>query len=166
MHNRSFSALILSSLVTLASTTLSAQSNVAPAQDSATEIQYAHAAETDPLTDTAKLERKEAMAFAQNDHKTHILLCQQLFQQVTSNHAANASEISLQYLVSAAAFVYEHPEAAADSNAQNVAGIEAALGVYEKFLAADSKSHSKFLDSLVKQRNDGKLKDYISKVCK
>jgi hypothetical protein len=160
MHEHS-RLVFLSVLTMLTSITLCAQSNVAPAKDSATAVQYANAAETDPLTETARLERKEAMAFAENDHQTHILLCQQIFQQMNSNRGANAHEISLQYLISAAGFLYVHPEAVADSTAQNVAGVEAALNVYEKFLASDPKSRSKFLDSLAKQRDSGKLKDYI-----
>ena len=72
----------------------------------------------------------------------------------------------MQYVIAAAAFLYQHPEAVADSNAQNFAGIDSALNVYDKFLAADPKSRSKFLDSLDKQRTDGKLKDYLAHLCK
>jgi len=166
MQGRSFSRFFLLALAMPVSTSLFAQSTVAPATDSTIVVRYAHAAEADPLTETAKQERKEAMTFAENDHNAHVLLCSQLFHQMTSSHAANAGEINLQYVVSSAAFLYEHPEAASDSLSQNIAGIDAALNVYEKFLAADSKSRSKSLDSLLKQRNDGKLKDVISQTCK
>ena len=99
-------------------------------------------------------------------NERHVSLCLQIFQQMTGNHSANASEITTQYLISAAAFLYQHPEVASDSTAQNVAGMDAALNVYEKFLADDSKTRFKFLDNLDKQRNDGKLKDAIQRICK
>jgi hypothetical protein len=145
---------------------LPAQSPVTPATSSATVVEYAHAAEVDPLAPSANTERKEAMSFAENDHTSHVLLCAQIFQQLNGNHSANAHEIALQYVISAAAFLYQHPDAAADSTAQNTAGVEAALNVYEKFLAADPKSRAKFLDKLGDARKSGKLKDFIVTACK
>ena len=106
------------------------------------------------------------MKFVENDHTTHVLLCSQVFQQLQGNHAANSHEITLQYLVSTAAYLYEHPDAANDSLAQNLAGINAALDVYGPFFSSDGKSHYKFLDTLAKQRADGKLKESLANLCK
>ena len=143
-----------------------AQTAVPPVTTTAAVIEYAHSAENDPLAPAAALQRKEAMSFAENDHTTHVLLCAQVLSEIQKNRAANAHEVSLQYVVSAAAFLYGHPEAATDSLAQNIAGIEAALNVYEAFVRADGKSRSKFLDTLQKQRTDGKLKEYLAHLCK
>jgi hypothetical protein len=164
--NRRTSCLLLAAFLLQFTSFVSAQTHVPPAASSADEIAYAQAAASDPLTETAKMQRKAAMKYAEDDHTSHVSLCLQIFQQMTGNHSANASEITTQYLISAAAFLYQHPEVASDSTAQNVAGMDAALNVYEKFLAADSKTRFKFLDNLDKQRNDGKLKDAIQRICK
>ena len=167
MHNRRMTR-IASLLFTILCATLPlvAQTAVPPVTTTAAVIEYAHAAEMDPLAPTSAPQRKAAMNFAENDHTTHVLLCAQVFQEMQKNHAANAHEVSLQYVVSAAAFLYGHPEAATDSQAQNLAGLDAALNVYKAFLGTDGKSRSKFLDTLEKQRADGKLKDYLAHLCK
>jgi hypothetical protein len=143
-----------------------AQAAVAPATDSQTAVQYAHAAETDPLTQTASQQRKEAINFVENDHQTDVLLCAPIFSQMKDNHSSNSGEIIRQYIASSAVFVYEHPQSATDKAAQNLAGIEAALNVYQKFLAADPKTKSKFLDSLEKDRSNGNLEKRIKDLCK
>jgi hypothetical protein len=153
-------------LSTSASLRLFGQADVAPATDSAAAVRYAHAAEADPLTQTARLQRKEAMTFMENDHQTHVLLCQQIFNEMNNNHASNAHEITMQYLISAGGYLYAHPEAVSDSKAQNLAGLNAALNVYDKFLAVDPKTHAKFLDSLEKERVKGDLDKRLAEICK
>jgi hypothetical protein len=145
--------------------------NSAPAQDvpAATTQQqavaYAHAAEADPLGPQADQQRKAAMAFDENDHTSHVLLCTSIFTQMNSAKGSRAHDISLQMIISAAAFLYEHPEAANDSGKQNVAGLNAALNVYEKFLAADPKAKSSFYDNLLKKRSEGKLEKEVADTC-
>jgi hypothetical protein len=145
---------------------LQAQTDVPTATSRADEVRYAKAAEADALTPLAAQQRAAAMKFAEDDHETHVLLCMQVFQQLNSNHSANAHEISLQFMTSAAAFLYEHPEAATDSVAQNVAGLDAAANVYKSFLAANPKTHFKFLDNVLKQQASGSLKDFVTHTCK
>lgn len=106
------------------------------------------------------------MKFVENDHQTHVLLCQQIFQQMTGNHSAHASEITMQYMISAAAFLYQHPEANGNSAMQNVAGLDAAANIYKAFFSTDPKTHSKFLDAVVKQQAAGSLNDFVTKTCK
>lgn len=122
---------------------------MAPATSSADVVRYAASATADPLTPTAQQERKEAMSFAEKDHSSHVLLCAPLFEEMTANHQANAQEITLEYVISAAAFLYQHPEAASDSVQQNAAGVDAALKVYTEYLTKDSHTRSKTLDGLV-----------------
>ena len=145
--------------------------NPATAQDvpSATTQQqavaYAHAAEADPLGPQADQQRKAAMTFDENDHTSHVLLCSPMFNQMNSAKGSRAHDISLQMIISAAAFLYEHPEAASDSRAQNLAGLNAALNVYEKFLAADPAAKSSLYDNLLKKRGDGKLEKELAGMC-
>ena len=83
-----------------------------------------------------------------------------------ANRSANAHEITLQYVISAGAFLYQHSEASADSTSQNVAGLNAAATVYEHFLYSDPKTRSKYLDKIVVQQNAGTLKDFVTRTCK
>ncbi len=144
---------------------IAAQTVIAPVTNFTTEIRYAHAAEADPLTPVAHLQREEAMRFSGADHSSHVILCHRLFKDVKDNPSANAVEMTHQYLASASAFLYEHPPSASDHTAQNLAGIDAALNVYEKFLDADPSTRSPFLDSLQQERMKGTLHKRVSSLC-
>lgn len=129
-------------------------------------VRYAQEAAADPVTPASSEKRAAAMQLVEDDHEIHVLLCQNIFNQIRANSSRNAHEITLQYLISAAAFLYGHPEASSDMNAQNVAGLEAAAKVYQSFLQTEPKTHAKFLDTVVKQRADGTLKEFVTKTCK
>ena len=129
-------------------------------------IRYAHEAASDPLTPASAEARAAAMQIVQDDHQTHVLLCQNVFNQMRSNNSKNAHEVTFQYLISAAAYLYQHPESSGDMSAQNVAGLDAAAKVYQKFVEAEPKSHFKFMDNVLKQQSGGTLKDFVANTCK
>ncbi len=160
-------SLLLLCFIVLASTFpyTFAQGSVAPAADAATVVRYAHAAEDNPLDPLAPSERREAKKFAENDHTSHVILCFRLFQAFLNNHASNAEEIRTQYLISASAFLYEHPEAASSHIHVNAAGAAAALHIYETFLEFDPKTRSTILDSLEKQRSGGAFFEHPGRYC-
>ena len=161
--HRPFCLAVSVSLLLLATST-SAQ-DVPPATTQQQAVAYTHSAEADPLGPQADRQRKAAMAYDENDHTSHVLLCASVFNQMNAVKSSHAREIALQMIVSAAAFLYEHPEAATDSGKQNVAGLTAALNVYEKFLAADPKTKSSFYDNLIKKRDAGKLEKEVANIC-
>ena len=155
----------ISALILFASFTI-AHAAVAPASDPKTVIEYAKAAESDPLGSDARSQLTEAMRFIDNDHTNHVLLCNQLYQELSHYKTPDAGIIKVQYMASTGAFLYEHPEAASDSIAQNVAGLRAALHVYEKLLAVDPGVRSRFLDKMEKEENSGTLSEALAKLCK
>ncbi len=128
-------------------------------------VAYAHAAEANPLSPEADHQRRAAIAYAENDHTSQVIPCIPILNQMNSDSRSHGHDISLQMLVSSAAFLYEHPEAAGDSRAQTVAGLSAALNVYEKFLAADPTTKFKFYDNLLKSRSRGKLQKAVAGIC-
>lgn len=130
------------------------------------EVQYAHETEQQPLGATSNAKRAAAFLYVQNDHVNHILVCAPLFQQLLANHAHYANAINSQMLVSAGAYLYNHPEAAADSERQMLAGLRAVLVVYEKFLAADPAARYAPLDKMLEQRNAGTLDDALPASCR
>ena len=129
-------------------------------------VRYAQEAAADPLTSASAEKRAAAMQFVEDDHQTHVLLCQNVFNQMKGNNSKNAHEVMIQYLISAAAYLYQHPESSGDMNAQNVAGLEDAAKVYRKFLEAEPKSHFKFMDNVSRQQTAGTLKEFVMKTCK
>lgn len=130
------------------------------------EIQYAHETEQQPLGATSNAKRAAAFLYVQNDHTNHILVCGPLFQQLLANHAHYANAINSQMLISAGAYLYNHPESVADSERQMLAGLSAVLVVYEKFLAADPASRYAPLDHMIELRNAGKLEDALPATCR
>ena len=128
--------------------------------------QYAESAVADPVPASAAAKRDAAMAFMEEDHTVHVPLCSQLLHQMTANTAANAKQITRQYIISSGAYVYTHPEASQGSSAANVAGLNAAATVYANFLQADPHTRSGFLDKVVAQQSADTLKQFVATTCK
>ena len=130
------------------------------------EAQYAAETEQNPVGVTAAGKRAAALLYVENDHAHHVVICGPLFKQLVANRARYANEINSQLLISAAAYLYEHPESASDSSRQTLAGLRAALVVYEKFLAIDAGTRAPVLDELLAQRTAGKLEAAVPDTCK
>lgn len=161
----SFTASLLLAPV-LAPTALHAQVQIEAVNSKQREAQYALETEQSPLGATASGKRAAALLYVENDHEHHVLLCAPLFQQLLANRHRYANEINSQLLISAAAYLYEHPESANDSPRQTLAGLRAALVAYEKFLAVDPGTSTPILDHLLEQRSAGKLEEALPETCK
>jgi len=77
-------------------------------------------------------------------------------------------QLSYQATFGSAAYIIEHPDKAADTAAQFVAGVESALKAYSAILKSDPQARSKALDSLLEKQKQGKLAEFVhdaSKSC-
>jgi hypothetical protein len=127
-------------------------------------ISYAREAERDPLApDAAKL-RKEAIRFAKSN-PNGIDVCEELLTKLGDSHKPNSIDIGYQAIISSAAYFFERRGNLIDRSNEKLAGVQAALNVYERFLAADPKSQVTYMDSLLKLRSKGDLEPYVRSHC-
>ena len=129
------------------------------------ESQYALDAEQNPLGATSAGKRAAAFLYVEDDHTSHVLVCRPLLRQFLTNHGRYANELNTQLLISAAAYLYEHPQSVADSPRQMLAGLRATLVIYEKFLAADPGTRNPAIDHMLELRKAGKLEEALPPVC-
>ena len=153
-------------LLSLAPPTLPAQVQIQAVTSKEREAQYARETEGSPIGATAAGKRAAALLFVENDHIHHVVVCGPLFKQLVANRQHFANEINSQLLISAAAYVYEHPETASSVDRQTLAGLRAALVVYEKFLAVDPSTRAPVLDHLLEQRSADKLEAALPDSCR
>ena len=131
----------------------------------ATAVTAAHSSEQNPTSSTAPDERRAAVQYFTNDHSLHVTLCYKIFSALPQEKQGIGHEVMLQYMASTGAFLVEHPDESKSAAAQNLAGIEAALGVYTALLSTESRIHFRYLDDLVKKRVSGQLADFVHANC-
>jgi len=71
------------------------------------------------------------------------------------------NEIIAQYTFAMATLIIEHPEAANDLQAQQLAGVEGGLTAYRSMLRADPKAKSIELDKLLEMQRRGELPGFV-----
>lgn len=77
-------------------------------------------------------------------------------------------QLSYQATFGSAAYIIEHPDKAADTAGQFVAGVESALRAYAAVVKNEPQARSKALDDLLERQKQGKLTDFVhaaSKSC-
>jgi hypothetical protein len=77
-------------------------------------------------------------------------------------------QLSYQATFGSAAYIIEHPDKAADTAGQFVAGVESALRAYAAVVKNEPQARSKALDDLLERQKQGKLADFVhaaSKSC-
>jgi hypothetical protein len=79
-----------------------------------------------------------------------------------------APQLSYQATFGEAAFIIEHPDKKADTEAQYLAGVESALKAYSAIVKSDPSAKSTALDKLLQTQREGKLPGFVrdtSKAC-
>lgn len=72
-------------------------------------------------------------------------------------------EVVVQYMLSMAAFLIQHPEKVNDPEAQQLAGVEGALTSYKSILASEPKAKSATLEKMGKVQAQGQLPGFVRK---
>lgn len=130
-------------------------------------VQYANSAVDDPLAPDATDKRQAAFKYLENDHNVGVLLCSDVVHELNDGPKTKASrEVFFQYAASAGTAIYANPSLAKDMAGQNLAGITAALHVYQQFVSQDKTVHIKFMDKAEAAQQQDKLPEFIAKHCK
>lgn len=84
-----------------------------------------------------------------------------IFDKLPKGDKKDASVIFGGEFMAQAAFVIENPDKKADLLAEQQAGVEGALRIYELLLAANPKDRQTYLDDLIQRRTNGTLADFV-----
>jgi hypothetical protein len=117
--------------------------------------------ENDPMGQKAAGERTRLLFLLLERSDLNVSACMTLLADVPKGDKDNYP-ILIQVLYSSARYAVQHNGGDAASLDQQVAGVEGALRVYEKFLLARPEDRGARLDAVVRLRDDGKLRAYVA----
>jgi len=130
-------------------------------------IKFVHVArnlELKPLAFDSVQKRQWATQFLVKAPDLHLETCDCVLSAPLHSADLNYnSQLSLQFMVSSAAFMIQHPNIKDPVKIQT-AGVEGTLKAYESILKVDKTARFAFLDHLVQQNNQGELEKYVASV--
>jgi len=126
-------------------------------------VALARLLERDPFAENAPATRQALRDWIVEVPDIRVYACDDLLSHGLGDKYPYSREVTVQPMLSAAAFAIEHQDKARDEIAQYSAGIEGALRVYEALLKSKPDARSAFLDELLVKRDHSELVDYIAK---
>jgi hypothetical protein len=126
-------------------------------------VTIAHSLEQAPLKERLKADREWALAWLTDAPDVTATLCAEPLGNLAQSKYRYDAEIIIQDAFSMAAFMIEHPQAAKDPAAQQLAGVEGALNAYRAILSDKPDARSPALDTLLQTQARGELPAFVRK---
>jgi hypothetical protein len=123
-------------------------------------LEYIHAWEADPLNPALVNEREWVLKWIIEIPDLHVTMCVFL-DGLPKGNKKDSANIVVAQTFSQAAFLLENPDKHDDRLAEQQAGIEGALRVYEALLKANAKDRQPYLDDLIQRREAGTLAQFV-----
>jgi hypothetical protein len=124
-------------------------------------VEIATLLENDPLNKGAKELSRELLIFLIDVPDIHVHICLDVLGDYKKMKGEYAPTITAQLTFSSAKFVIEHPEEAADTNKEYLAGVEGVLRAYQNIKKAKPKVEIKPLEQLLAKQQAGQLADFV-----
>jgi hypothetical protein len=124
-------------------------------------VSLTHDLEQNPLKPGAREDRTWALEWIVNAPDIVVNVCPEAMGDMVRSDYPFAGEIVLQNSFAMAAFLIEHPEAANDPVAQQMAGMEGALNAYRSILRDRPEAKSPTMEGLLQTQSQGALPDLV-----
>ena len=131
------------------------------AEERARAVKVSRDLENDPLGKDAKEQREWALDWIEKIPDITVNVCFDFFGKLPDPPRGHSKEISMQMIISSAAFMIEHPDKVKDEQAIALAGLLGSLKAYQAVLKQDPAARWTYVDKLIVMREEGKLDDYI-----
>lgn len=127
-----------------------------------------HKLEQDPLDKSLYEEKKWAIQWLQDVPDINVNICAPVLFGTDFLREQNkyTPQLSYQATFGEAVYIIEHPDKAADTTAQYIAGVESALKAYSAIVKSDPSAKSKALDDLLEKQKQGKLAAFVTDASK
>ncbi len=125
-------------------------------------VRMARNLELKPLAFDAVKQRQWATEFVVSKPDLHLELCDGVLTAPLQDTDQNySSQLSMQFMLSSAAFMLRHPKVTDPVRIQ-LAGVEGTLRAYQSILKVDKTAHFDFLDQLAQEDKRGQLATYVA----
>jgi len=113
-----------------------------------------------PTGPNAAKEREQALIWIIEVPDVHVSLCMVL-DQLPKGNKKDSAEIFAALTLGQTEYAIHNMDKPSDAQAETMAGVDAALKVYEILVKAKPKDQQPYLDDLLKRREAGTLGDYV-----
>jgi hypothetical protein len=124
-------------------------------------VKISHDLENNPLGKDAKDQRAWALDWIEKIPDITVNVCFDFFGKLPEPPRGHSREITMQMIISSAAYMIEHPDKVKDEQAVTVAGLLGSLRAYQAILKEDPAARWPYVDKLIVMREEGKLDDYV-----
>jgi hypothetical protein len=114
-----------------------------------------------PLDPLLLADRQWAMQWLTEAPDVSVSACLTPLGGASLTKYSHSTEIIAQYTFSMAALIIQHPEAANDVEAQQIAGVEGGLNAYRSMLQMEPGARSIALDKLLELKKRGELSGFV-----
>lgn len=156
-------ALALGLTLLLGAANLAAAAGATTPQDRARFVSVTRALETNPLDPGLQDDREWALRWLTEAPDVSVEICLDILGDAGRKSYPYAGEMLFQYSFGMGAFVIEHPEAANDKDAQQLAGMESALKAYSAIVRVRPDGRLKSYDALLAAQSQGALPEAVRK---
>ncbi len=117
--------------------------------------------EQDPLNPDLVADRQWALYWLTEAPDISVIACANTLGDLLEGDYRFEREIVVHYLFAIGVRIIEHPEAADDPIAQQLAGVEGALAAYRSILRDEPGAKSPALEEMIEVRDRGEMPDFV-----
>ena len=129
-------------------------------------VAIVHKLEQSPLDQSLNSEVDWALHWLQDIPDINVSVCPLPLGTLTQENYQYKTRLSVLFVLAMGAYLVDHPQKAADTVSQYLAGAESAVRAYKAILKAKPQAKSRSMDELVAKEAEGQLADFIRDVAK
>lgn len=129
-------------------------------------VAIVHKLEQSPLDQSLNSEVDWALHWLQDIPDINVSVCPLPLGTLTQENYEYKTRLSVLFVLAMGAYLVDHPQKAADTVSQYLAGAQSALRAYKAILKAKPQAKSRSMDELVAKEAEGQLEDFVRDVAK
>ena len=129
-------------------------------------LAFVHKLEQSPLDQSLNSEADWALHWLQDIPDINVSVCPLPLGTLTQENYEYKTRLSVLFVLAMGAYLVDHPQKAADTVSQYLAGAQSALRAYKAILKTKPQAKSRSMDDLVAKEAEGQLEDFVRDAAK
>jgi hypothetical protein len=129
-------------------------------------VAIVHKFEQSPLDEGLKSDVDWALNWLQDIPDINVSVCPTPLGNLTQEEYQYRTRLSVLYVLAMGAYLVDHPQKAADTISQYIAGAQSAIKAYKAILKAKPQAKSRSMDELVAKDAEGTLDEFVRDAAK
>lgn len=129
-------------------------------------VAIVHKFEQSPLDDSLNSDVGWALNWLQDIPDINVSVCPTPLGNLTQEEYQYRTRLSVLFVLAMGAYLVDHPQKAADTISQYMAGAQSAIKAYKAILKAKPQAKSRSMDELVAKDAEGELDGFVREAAK